>query len=84
MKIIIILSKLICVIISCLNESLCVFSIFNNQINIINDDVLNVSTDKISKEKLTVFGNRYENSLFFACKSGENPWQESLSIFKKP
>ena len=30
---------------------------FNNQINIINDDVLNVSTDKISKEKLTVFGN---------------------------
>ena len=30
---------------------------FNNQINIINDDVLNVSTDNISKEKLTVFGN---------------------------
>lgn len=30
---------------------------FNDQINIINEDVLNVSTDKISKEKLTVFGN---------------------------
>ena len=30
---------------------------FNNQIDIINDDVLNVPTDKISKEKLTVFGN---------------------------
>ena len=30
---------------------------FNNQIDIINDDVLNVPTDKISKERLTVFGN---------------------------
>jgi len=30
---------------------------FNNEIDIINDDVLKVSTDKISKEKLTVFGN---------------------------
>jgi len=30
---------------------------FNDQINIINDDVLKISEDKISKEKLTVFGN---------------------------
>ena len=30
---------------------------FNNKINIINDDVLNVSENKISKNKLTVFGN---------------------------
>jgi len=30
---------------------------FNNQINIINDDVLKISVDNISKEKLTVFGN---------------------------
>ena len=30
---------------------------FTNKINIINDDVLKVSEDKISSEKLTVFGN---------------------------
>jgi len=30
---------------------------FNDEINIINDDVLKVSENKISKEKLTVFGN---------------------------
>jgi len=30
---------------------------FNNEISIINDDVLTISEDKISKEKLTVFGN---------------------------
>ena len=30
---------------------------FSNEINIINDDVLKISEDKISKEKLTVFGN---------------------------
>ena len=30
---------------------------FNNEITIINDDVLKVSEDKISNEKLTVFGN---------------------------
>ena len=30
---------------------------FNNKINIINDDILKISEDKISKEKLTVFGN---------------------------
>ena len=30
---------------------------FNDEINIINDDVLKISEDKISKEKLTVFGN---------------------------
>jgi|TARA_B110000263_G_C15208202_1_gene463942 16S rRNA (adenine1518-N6/adenine1519-N6)-dimethyltransferase len=30
---------------------------FNDEINIINDDVLTISEDKISKEKLTVFGN---------------------------
>ena len=30
---------------------------FNNQINIINDDILQVSESSISNEKLTVFGN---------------------------
>jgi 16S rRNA (adenine1518-N6/adenine1519-N6)-dimethyltransferase len=30
---------------------------FSNEINIINDDVLKISEDKISTEKLTVFGN---------------------------
>ena len=30
---------------------------FNNEINIINDDVLKVAEDKISDKKLTVFGN---------------------------
>tara|TARA_B100000780_G_scaffold271797_1_gene233095 strand:- start:345 stop:1133 length:789 start_codon:yes stop_codon:yes gene_type:complete len=30
---------------------------FNDEINIINDDVLNISEDKISNEKLIVFGN---------------------------
>ncbi len=30
---------------------------FKDEINIINDDVLKISEDKISKEKLTVFGN---------------------------
>ncbi len=30
---------------------------FNNEINIITDDVLKVSVDKISKQKLVVFGN---------------------------
>jgi 16S rRNA (adenine1518-N6/adenine1519-N6)-dimethyltransferase len=33
------------------------FEKFNNEITIINDDVLKVSEEKISKEKLTVFGN---------------------------
>ena len=30
---------------------------FNDEINIINDDILKISENKISKEKLTVFGN---------------------------
>ena len=30
---------------------------FNNEITIVNDDVLKISEDKISSEKLTVFGN---------------------------
>ena len=30
---------------------------FDNEINIINDDILKISEDKISSEKLTVFGN---------------------------
>ena len=30
---------------------------FTNEINIINDDILKISEDKISNEKLTVFGN---------------------------
>ena len=30
---------------------------FNDKINIINDDILNISADKISEEKIIVFGN---------------------------
>ena len=30
---------------------------FTNEITIINDDILKISEDKISNEKLTVFGN---------------------------
>ena len=39
------------------NLSLLLTEKFNDTINIINEDVLKISTDKISKEKLTVFGN---------------------------
>jgi 16S rRNA (adenine1518-N6/adenine1519-N6)-dimethyltransferase len=37
--------------------SLLLYEKFNDEINIINDDVLKISEDKISQEKLTVFGN---------------------------
>ena len=30
---------------------------FNNEIDVINNDILKISEDKISEEKLTVFGN---------------------------
>tara|TARA_B100001094_G_scaffold323102_1_gene373406 strand:- start:488 stop:1276 length:789 start_codon:yes stop_codon:yes gene_type:complete len=39
------------------NLSLLLHEKFNSEINIINDDVLRVSEDKISKKKLIVFGN---------------------------
>ena len=39
------------------NLSLLLKEKFNDEINIINDDVLNISENKISDEKLTVFGN---------------------------
>ena len=39
------------------NLSLLLTEKFNDTINIINENVLKISTDKISKEKLTVFGN---------------------------
>ena len=39
------------------NLSLLLTEKFNDTLNIINEDVLKISTDKISKEKLTVFGN---------------------------
>jgi len=39
------------------NLSLLLTEKFNDTINIINEDVLKISTDKISKKKLTVFGN---------------------------
>ena len=37
--------------------ALLLYKNFNNEINIINDDVLKISENKISKEKLIVFGN---------------------------
>ncbi len=39
------------------NLSLLLAEKFNDKINIINDDILKISTNKISKKKLTVFGN---------------------------
>jgi len=39
------------------NLSSLLYKKFNNQINIINDDILNVSAHLISKKKLIVFGN---------------------------
>jgi len=58
---------------------------FNNQINIINDDVLKVSTEKITKEKLTVFGNLpYNISTEILSKwiinLGEESWFDNLVL----
>ena len=58
---------------------------FNNQIKIINEDVLNVSEDKISNQKLTVFGNLpYNISTEILSKwiinIEENFWFESLVL----
>ena len=58
---------------------------FNNEIKIINEDVLNVSVDKISDQKLTVFGNLpYNISTEILSKwivnLGENFWFESLVL----
>ena len=39
------------------NLSLLLHEKFNSEINIINDDILNISENKISDERLTVFGN---------------------------
>ena len=39
------------------NLSLLLNKKFNDEINIINDDILNISENKISDERLTVFGN---------------------------
>ena len=39
------------------NLSLLLKERFDNKVNIINEDILNISENKISKEKLTVFGN---------------------------
>jgi 16S rRNA (adenine1518-N6/adenine1519-N6)-dimethyltransferase len=58
---------------------------FNKDITIINDDVLNISEDKISKEKLIVFGNLpYNISTEILSKwilgLGKNLWFENLVL----
>ena len=58
---------------------------FTNEINIINDDVLRISEDKISSEKLTVFGNLpYNISTEILSKwitgLGKKFWFESLIL----
>ena len=58
---------------------------FNNEINIINDDVLNIVERKISNEKLTVFGNLpYNISTEILSKwivnLDENFWFNSLTL----
>ena len=58
---------------------------FNNEIIIINDDVLKISEEKISNEKLTVFGNLpYNISTEILSKwiinLGKNFWFESLVL----
>ena len=58
---------------------------FNDEVNIINDDVLKVSEDKISKEKLTVFGNLPYNIsteilLKWIVNINKNFWFESLVL----
>ena len=58
---------------------------FNNEITIINDDILKISEDKISKEKLIVFGNLpYNISTEILSKwivnLNKNFWFESLIL----
>ena len=58
---------------------------FTNEINIINDDVLKISEDKISRQKLTVFGNLpYNISTEILSKwilnIEKNFWFESLVL----
>ena len=58
---------------------------FNNEIEIINDDILNISEDKISDKRLTVFGNLpYNISTEILAKwivnMGVNVWFESLVL----
>ncbi len=58
---------------------------FDNEIEIINDDILKVSEDKISNQKLTVFGNLpYNISTEILSKwilnIGSNFWFESLIL----
>ena len=58
---------------------------FDTEIEIINDDILKVSEDKISDQKLSVFGNLpYNISTEILCKwilnIGSNFWFESLVL----
>ena len=58
---------------------------FDSEIEIINDDILNVSEDKISDQKLSVFGNLpYNISTEILSKwilnIGSNFWFESLTL----
>ena len=58
---------------------------FDNEIEIINNDILKISEHKISKKKLTVFGNLpYNISTEILSKwilnLGENFWFESLAL----
>ena len=58
---------------------------FDNEIEIINDDILKISEDKISDQKLTVFGNSpYNISTEILSKwiinMGSNFWFESLIL----
>jgi len=58
---------------------------FNNEINIINDDILKVQEDKISNEKLIVFGNLPYNISTeilstWITKLGQKFWFESLVL----
>ena len=58
---------------------------FTNEITIINDDVLKISEDKISNEKLTVFGNLPYNISTeilsrWIVRLGKNSWFESLVL----
>jgi len=58
---------------------------FSNEITIINDDILKISEDKISNEKLTVFGNLPYNISTeilsnWIVKINKNFWFESLVL----
>ena len=58
---------------------------FNNEINIINDDILKIAENKISTEKLTVFGNLPYNISTeilsrWIVNLGKNFWFENLVL----